>query len=170
MHRHTDTCPSRPPGAAAGPPRNRQPVRELESHPGCGAGANTVLLHTAMRVSPGPWGPTSGPPPPSARTIFQVLTPTQKPPVLLTLHSIRVVIFPPEILVYCGFSLRRLGFYSPVGTHTGGFSYVEPTPAFQRQTPLNNPVIYFLYTTRLDVRIFLIFFVHFHDDIGLYNL
>lgn len=52
-----------------------------------------------------------------------------------------------------------LGSYSPVGTHIGGFSHVEPTPAFQRETPLDNNVLYllyFLYNTRFDARIFLI--------------
>lgn len=71
---HTDAGPSRPPGAAPGPPRSRLAAWELELPPG---------------REQGPAGPRSGPPPPSARTLLPVLTPPQKPPGLLALPSER---------------------------------------------------------------------------------
>lgn len=65
----------------------------------------------------------------------------QNLPGLFTLQSGHVVISFSR-----NFNFRRagwLGSYSPAGTHIGGFSHVEPTPVFQRQTPLHNNVCTF---------------------------
>ena len=135
---------------------------EPTAHPGHRAGAATGGHHPPrQRASahgytgvPGPWGSNLHPPRPPARTTFQVVMPTQSRPGLFTLQSIRVITSFSR-----NSSFRRagwLGSYSPVGTHIGGFSHGKPTAAFQRQAPLRNNVIYFLYSTRFDVRIFLI--------------